>query len=148
MTNDANAHPSLTLAERIADTLAVNGVRRMFGVPGGGSSLDLIDAAADRGIEFIVPHGNRGRDHGCRHRRTNGYPGRRADRIGPGAASVVNGIAYASLERAPVGIHGRTRQTATAPPHQILTNRPCLTDLQSAGTIITVGATSLSACSS
>ena len=54
MTNDANANPSLTLAERIADTLAVNGVRRMFGVPGGGSSLDLIDAAADRGIEFVL----------------------------------------------------------------------------------------------
>ena len=54
MTNDANANHSLTLAERVADTLAVNGVRRMFGVPGGGSSLDLIDAAADRGIEFVL----------------------------------------------------------------------------------------------
>ena len=121
MTNDANANPSLTLAERIADTLAVNGVRRIFGVPGGGSSLDLIDAAADRGIEFVL----------CRTETAaaimaavtgelTSIPGVVLTGIGPGAASVVNGIAYASLERAPVVVFTDAHdQTATAPPHQI-----------------------------
>ncbi|RZO37006.1 MAG: thiamine pyrophosphate-binding protein [Rhodospirillaceae bacterium] len=121
MTNDANANHSLTLAERIADTLAINGVRRMFGVPGGGSSLDLIDAAADRGIEFVL----------CRTETAaaimaavtgelTGIPGVVLTGIGPGAASVVNGIAYASLERAPLVVFTDAHdETATAPPHQI-----------------------------
>ena len=43
-----------TLADVLTDQLAERGVRRMFGVPGGGSSLDLIDAGARNGIEFVL----------------------------------------------------------------------------------------------
>jgi len=93
----------------------------MFGVPGGGSSLDLIDAAADRGIEFVL----------CRTETAaaimaavtgelTGVPGIVLTGIGPGAASVVNGIAYASLGRAPVIVFTDAHdEAATAPPHQI-----------------------------
>ena len=49
-----------------------------------------------------------------------GIPGVVLTGIGPGAASVVNGIAYASLERAPVVVFTDAHdETATAPPHQI-----------------------------
>lgn len=110
-----------TLAAAIAATLSARGVKRIFGVPGGGSSLDLIDAAARADIEFIL----------CRNETAaaimaavtgelTGVPGVVLTGIGPGAASVVNGIAYASLERAPVVVMTDAHEeTAIAPPHQI-----------------------------
>ncbi|MCH8337208.1 MAG: thiamine pyrophosphate-binding protein, partial [Proteobacteria bacterium] len=45
---------SNTLADSIVTALANHGVHRMFGIPGGGSSLDLIDAARDQGIDFVL----------------------------------------------------------------------------------------------
>lgn len=110
-----------TLAKAVAATLSARGVKRIFGVPGGGSSLDLIDAAAQEGIEFIL----------CRTETAaaimaavtgelTGIPGVVLTGIGPGAASVVNGVAYASLERAPViVITDAHEETAVTPPHQI-----------------------------
>ncbi|MGZ0247043.1 MAG: thiamine pyrophosphate-binding protein, partial [Alphaproteobacteria bacterium] len=50
--NSTNERPAL--AGAIAATLSSRGVKRIFGVPGGGSSLDLIDAAAQERIEFIL----------------------------------------------------------------------------------------------
>lgn len=117
--NSTNERPAL--AGAIAATLSSRGVKRIFGVPGGGSSLDLIDAAAQVDIEFIL----------CRNETAaaimaavtgelTGVPGVVLTGIGPGAASVVNGIAYASLERAPiVVITDAHEETAIAPPHQI-----------------------------
>jgi acetolactate synthase-1/2/3 large subunit len=114
-----------TVAEAIAADLAARGVKRMFGVPGGGSSLDLIDAGAQAGIEFVL----------CRTETAaaimaavtgelTGVPGVVLTGIGPGAAAVVNGIAYASLERAPVLlITDAHEQDKTAPPHQIFDQR-------------------------
>ena len=114
-----------TLAEAMAATLSARGVKRIFGVPGGGSSLDLIDAAAQQGIEFVL----------CRTETAaaimaavtgelTGVPGVVLTGIGPGAASVVNGIAYASLERAPIiVITDAHEETAVAPPHQIFDQR-------------------------
>lgn len=127
MTSDANHDYGRTLAHHIATTLAARGVSRMFGVPGGGSSLDLIDAAAQQDIEFVL----------CRTETAaaimaavtgelTGVPGVVLTGIGPGAASVVNGIAYASLERAPVVVFTDAHEeTATAPPHQIF-DQPAL----------------------
>ena len=43
-----------TLAEAIAEELSGRGVRRMFGIPGGGSNLELIEAAGRRGIDFVL----------------------------------------------------------------------------------------------
>ncbi|MEC7488209.1 MAG: thiamine pyrophosphate-binding protein [Pseudomonadota bacterium] len=116
---------TVTLTDSIIGTLARRGIKRMFGVPGGGSSLNLIDSAARHGIEFVL----------CRTETAaaimaavtgelTGVPGIVLSGIGPGAASVVNGIAYASLERAPVILFTDTpHQSATAPPHQIFNQR-------------------------
>ena len=42
----------ITISEMIAVHLKNIGVQKAFGVPGGGSSLDLIDAFDKVGIEF------------------------------------------------------------------------------------------------
>ncbi|MEE2997480.1 MAG: thiamine pyrophosphate-binding protein [Pseudomonadota bacterium] len=121
MTTDSNNQIPKSLAARIAATMEARGVQRMFGVPGGGSSLDLIEAAADRGIEFVL----------CRTENAagimasvtgelTGIPGVVLTGIGPGAASAVNGVAYASLERAPIIVLTDAHdEGATTPPHQI-----------------------------
>jgi acetolactate synthase-1/2/3 large subunit len=121
----AETDPPATLARAVAETLASCGVTRMFGVPGGGSSLDLIDAGAACGIEFVL----------CRTETAaaimasvtgeiTGVPGVVLTGIGPGAASVVNGVAYASLERAPLVVFTDTHEAgAVAPPHQIFDQR-------------------------
>ena len=99
------AAPALapTLADVIVDALRRHGVERMFGIPGGGSSLALIEAADGAGIEFVLTRtesaaaimaGVTGE--------LSGTPGVILAGIGPGAASAVNGIAYSHLERAPV----------------------------------------------
>ena len=43
-----------TLAQEIARQMAEAGVDRLFGVPGGGSSLQLIEAAEEAGIAFVL----------------------------------------------------------------------------------------------
>ena len=96
-------NPKETLAQSIIRVLADFGVERIFGIPGGGSSLDLMEEACRSGMEVVLTRtesaaalmasvtGELTRNHGA------AFSG-----IGPGAASAVNGVAYASLERAPM----------------------------------------------
>ncbi len=42
------------LAERLVAALRQRGTRHIFGVPGGGSSLDLIEACGRLGVEFVL----------------------------------------------------------------------------------------------
>ena len=71
----------------------------MIGIPGGGSSLDLIDEACAVGFEFVRA---RTETHAAIMAALTGKPGVVLVGVGPGAASTVNGIAYARLERAPL----------------------------------------------
>jgi acetolactate synthase-1/2/3 large subunit len=92
-----------TVAQGLATALEGRGVRRLFGIPGGGSSLDVIDAAGDRGMEFILAKGETSAAiMAAVTAELSGVPGVILAGIGPGAASAVNGIAYAALERSPV----------------------------------------------
>ena len=43
-----------SIAELVARGCAAHGVKRAFGVPGGGSSLDLIEAFDRHGIDFVL----------------------------------------------------------------------------------------------
>ncbi len=117
----------MTLAEAIVERLAGLGVKRMFGVPGGGSSLDLIDAAATVGIDFVLTRGETSAAlMAAVTGELTGTPGVALTGIGPGAASAVNGVAYASLERAPMLLF--TDGRAIAPdksPHQVF-DQPAL----------------------
>ncbi len=93
----------MTLAETIIAALHARGTRHMFGVPGGGSSLDLIEAARERGIAFVLSGSETsGAFMAAVTAELTGAPGAILAGVGPGAAAAVNGIAYAGLERAPV----------------------------------------------
>jgi acetolactate synthase-1/2/3 large subunit len=93
---------NVTVADCLADALARRGVRRMFGVPGGGS-LDLIEAAAARNVEFVLARTETAAAiMAATTAELTGAPGVVITGLGPGAASVVNGAAYALLDRAPL----------------------------------------------
>jgi acetolactate synthase-1/2/3 large subunit len=105
MTGDSSNAPihKRAVAQGLATALEGHGVRRLFGIPGGGSSLDVIDAAGDRGMEFILAKGETSAAiMAAVTAELSGVPGVILTGIGPGAASAVNGIAYAALERSPV----------------------------------------------
>jgi acetolactate synthase-1/2/3 large subunit len=93
----------VTVAQAIAGHLRQLGVTRIFGIPGGGSSLDLIDAAQSLDIEFVLTRTESAAIimAAC-SAELSGVIGVALTGVGPGLASAVNGIAYASLDRAPV----------------------------------------------
>ncbi|HIM45187.1 MAG TPA: thiamine pyrophosphate-binding protein [Alphaproteobacteria bacterium] len=110
-----------TLAEAMIAVLKSCGVRFLFGVPGGGSSLDLIAAADKAGMEFILCRGETAAALSASvAAELTGAPGVVLTAIGPGAASAVNGMAYAHLERAPLLLISDSREAGEAvPPHQV-----------------------------
>ena len=110
-----------TLAEAMIATLKSSGVRFLFGVPGGGSSLDLIAAADKAGIKFILCRGETAAALAASvAAELTGAPGVVLTAIGPGAASAVNGVAYAHLERAPLLLICDAREEGNGvPPHQV-----------------------------
>jgi acetolactate synthase-1/2/3 large subunit len=92
-----------TVADLIAERLAARKVRRMFGVPGGDCNLDVIDAASRVGIEFVLTRSeNAAGIMAAVTAELTGAPGVVMTTRGPGVTNAVNGIAYASLDRAPV----------------------------------------------
>jgi acetolactate synthase-1/2/3 large subunit len=92
-----------TAADVLADVFAQLGVSRIFGVPGGGSSLDLIEASARVGIPFtLARHEGSAVMMATACAEVTGSPGAVLVTKGPGLANAANGVANASLERAPV----------------------------------------------
>ncbi|ODU55616.1 MAG: hypothetical protein ABS99_07180 [Acetobacteraceae bacterium SCN 69-10] len=87
----------------LADMLRQLGVTRVFGVPGGGSSLDLIEGAKATGLPFtLVRHETAGMMMASVTADLTGRPGAMLVTKGPGVANAVNGVACAALERSPV----------------------------------------------
>ena len=92
-----------TIIQALAERLAAHGVRRFFGVPGGDCSLDLIEAAARCGIEFVVTRTETAAAiMAAATAQLTGAPGVLMTTRGPGLANAVNGIAAAALDRAPL----------------------------------------------
>ncbi|WNK01601.1 thiamine pyrophosphate-binding protein [Thalassospiraceae bacterium LMO-JJ14] len=92
-----------SLAEEIAKVLKARKVTRIFGIPGGGSSLDLIDAADKAGIPFTLTRTEAAATiMAAVTGELTGAPGAVLVGVGPGASSATNGLAYASLERSPM----------------------------------------------
>lgn len=92
-----------TVADAIATTLEAYGVKHIFGIPGGGSNLEIIDACEARGMTWILAHTETAAAlMAAATGELTGTPGVVATGLGPGATSAVNGIAYAYLDRAPV----------------------------------------------
>jgi len=92
-----------TAAEAIIAAFAAAGTRRLYGVPGGGSSLDLIAAAKARGLDFVLArHETAAVIMAAAEAELSGRPGLALCTRGPGVANAVNGVAHAALDRAPV----------------------------------------------
>jgi len=92
-----------TVADAIVRHLRGAGVRVIFGVPGGGGSLDVIDAAARTSLPFVLTATETaGVIAAIAQAEITGAPGACLTGLGPGAASAVNGVACALLDRAPV----------------------------------------------
>lgn len=99
----AAAMPPATAAEVLAEAFAQAGVRRLFGVPGGGSSLDLVEAAKGRGLDFVLArHETAAVIMAAATAELSGRPGVALCTRGPGVGNAANGVAHASLDRAPV----------------------------------------------
>ena len=85
------------------------GSRRLFVVPGGGTSLDLIAAAKRRGMEMFLTARE---DAAVIMAGVSGVlgeaPGMAFMTKGPGLASATNGLASASLDRMPVLVVAET----------------------------------------
>ncbi|HEX3702216.1 MAG TPA: thiamine pyrophosphate-binding protein [Vicinamibacterales bacterium] len=92
-----------TVADLIVQRLRDAGVGAIFGVPGGGSNLDLIAAAARAGLPFVLTSSETAAAIAAiGHAEVTGAPGVCLTTLGPGAASAVNGVACAFLDRAPM----------------------------------------------
>ena len=110
-----------TVAEVIADELYQAGVRTVFGQPGG-EVVDLMEAMAQRGIEFVLmglesaaalAAGTLGQ--------ATGVPGVCLATLGPGACNLTLGIGDAFLDRHPLlAISARTAEEPTWYNHQRL----------------------------
>ncbi len=99
-------------ARQVARMLQRAGVRRLFGMPGGGGNSDLLEAAAEIGLPFTLAHTeNAGAFMACAQAEITGYPGACLATLGPGAASLVNGVAQAYCDRVPLIV-------ITDPPHR------------------------------
>jgi acetolactate synthase-1/2/3 large subunit len=101
MPEGSNVAPNV--AEAVVGALAARGTRRIWGVPGGGSSLDLIAAAPKVGIDFVLArHETAAAIMAMADAELTGAPGAVLTTKGPGVANAVNGLACATLERAPL----------------------------------------------
>lgn len=125
MSGAANG-PERELAATIVGALAAAGTDTMFGVPGGGANLEMVGAAEDAGLRFVLAHGE---TSSCIMAGTYGVlrdqPGVTTMTRGPGAASSVNGALQATLDRAPLVLltDTVTADQAAWVPHQRVDQR-------------------------
>lgn len=109
-----------TVAAVLARTLKTRGVRRLFGLPGG-EIAEILGACRDVGLDFVLTrHENAACLMACATGELTGRPGAVLTTLGPGATNLVNGVANAFLERAPLLAISAQVSTALAPvlPHQ------------------------------
>ncbi len=121
-----------TVAELLVDAFDSYGVKRMFGLPGGGSSLDIIDAAATKGIDFVLTRTESAAVMmAAATAELDGTLGVALTTKGPGSANAANGVAYASLERLPIALltDGFTPKEQTYITHQVFDQQAILTPL-------------------
>src|SRR5262245_60360534 len=107
------------LADLVVTLLRAEGVRALFGVPGGSGNLDLIDAATRKGLPFVLTSTETGGAIAAiAQAEVAGAPGACLTTLGPGAASVVNGVACACLDRAPVFVFTDSHTGGARSPHE------------------------------
>ncbi|HXT70445.1 MAG TPA: thiamine pyrophosphate-binding protein [Vicinamibacterales bacterium] len=119
------------VADYLIERMRASGVRAIFGLPGGGGNLDLIQAAGRAGLPFVLTATETGSAIAAlaQSEITDGV-GACITTLGPGAASVVNGVACAKLERARVLVVTDSYAASGAGfEHQRLDHRALLTPI-------------------
>lgn len=120
------------VATALVRAFSVHGTRRLFGLPGGGSSLDLIEAAREAGLDFVLAR------HECSAvfmaaatAELDGSLGVALTTKGPGTANAVNGAAHAALDRCAVAVvtDGFAPSLRTYVTHQWFDQRALLAPL-------------------
>ncbi|MCA3310314.1 MAG: thiamine pyrophosphate-binding protein [Roseomonas sp.] len=122
----------MNTAEYLLAALARRGTKRIYGVPGGGSSLDIIAAAERFGIRFILArHEGNAAMMAVADAEVTGAPGVVLTTKGPGLMNALNGIACAALERAPVLLltDGFTEKQLSYITHQVFDQRAATAEL-------------------
>src|SRR2546428_2163317 len=90
------------------------GVAEVLAMPAGGSNLDRIEAARRLGMPFVLTATETaGAIAAIAQAEISGRPGACLTTLGPGVASVVNGVACARLERAPLLVLTDSHSAAT-----------------------------------
>lgn len=93
----------MTDIARLSEEITAHGVTRLFGVPGGGVTLSLIDALEKRGITFHLTHfEGAGALMAATVGRLSGRAGVSLSIKGPGLANAVSGVAAAWFEAYPL----------------------------------------------
>jgi acetolactate synthase-1/2/3 large subunit len=92
-----------TVADVVVDGLARAGTPRLFGVPGVGANLRLLEAARARDLPLVLAYGDAA---ACVMAAVTGdltgAPGAVLAGAGPGVAAAVAGVAHAALDRSPM----------------------------------------------
>lgn len=92
-----------SVAQALISAFAKTGTRRLFGLPGGGSSLDLIEAGRAAGMPFVLArHEGAALMMAATTAELDGSIGVALVTKGPGTANAANGVAHASLDRCAV----------------------------------------------
>jgi acetolactate synthase-1/2/3 large subunit len=118
-----------SVADVLVHGLREAGVQTLFGVPGGGS-LDLISAANGAGLPFVLTSTETGGALAAlAQAEILDRPGACLTTLGPGAASAVNGLACAHLDRAPLLVFVDAPVPGTPFEHQRLDHAAMLAPL-------------------
>src|SRR3954471_18448085 len=124
--------PACSLVIPVADVIVRHlrraGIGFLFGVPGGGGNLDLIDAAERGGLTFVLTATETAAALAAiAQAEVCGRPGACLTTLGPGVASIVNGVACAWLDRAPLLVFTDSHPaTGAAFTHQRIDHRALL----------------------
>jgi acetolactate synthase-1/2/3 large subunit len=93
----------MNMSQAVSKMLKGSGVEFIFGIPGGGSSADLINTSEEEGIKFILTqHETSAAIMAGVFGDVTGVPGICLSTLGPGALNLCNGLAQAALDRSPV----------------------------------------------
>ena len=105
-----------TVGDAFAEALQRGGVPCIFGIPGGGSAIDLIEACRKVGIPFVlVQHETTAAMSAIVAGELTGSCGVCMSIMGPGAANLVGGASFGLWERHAVLSLTESYPTAQAP---------------------------------
>lgn len=119
-------------SEALVEAVTRHGAAAVFGVPGGGSNLDVVGAATAAGMQFVLVHSETsGAIAAAAHGLVSGSVGVAIGTRGPGTTALATGAAQATLDRYPLVLVTDCVSSADAArvAHQRLDQRALMTPI-------------------